>query len=158
MTDQSNDYGTAERARKSALKITSRGVSKNGNVISTGMTDTEHTMLDVLLNNDMISTNHYDVGYRLRELFYSFTKGITSDLSSIGGGGYSEIINDEEIGDASDLRETRYYNIIAGIRTPYRSIIRCICIDNSQYRIANKSLLDKCFTALEKSFKDSERK
>lgn len=152
------DYGTPERRNKSKLKTTSRGVTKNGNVISTGLTDTEHTMIDVLLNNGMISTSHYDIGYRLRELFYSFNKGITSDLSSIGGSGYSEFVNDAEIGDASDLRETRYYNIIAGIKTPYRAIIRCICIENSQYRIANKSLLDKCFTALEKSFKESERK
>ncbi len=149
------DYGTKERRGKSKMRPTVRDVSNSGNVVTTGLTDTEHCFLDKLLNEEYISDAEYSTAYRLREMYYTInpSEGVSSLEEK--GSGSNPYTMDAEIGDTADLLETRYNRIMARIQDEYRQLIRAICIEDGVETLAgtkNVNSFKFAIYLLEKAF------
>jgi hypothetical protein len=124
---------TIERKQHSQISIEPRSVNKGGMVISYGNRDLEHCLLDKLFNKGFLgsprdSQERYNMGYRLRDLWYSFNEsGINLEQMGQGRKLYT---SEGEIGVGNDALEAQYHAVMKALPQKYRPTVRAVCIDD----------------------------
>jgi hypothetical protein len=124
---------TIERTQHSQISIEARSVNKGGMVVSYGNRDLEHCLLDKLFNKGLLGSprdaqERYNIGYRLRDLWYSFNEsGI--NLEEMGQG-RKLYVSEGEIGVGKDAIEAQYHAVMKALPQKYRPTVRAVCIDD----------------------------
>lgn len=130
MTEVLHGQGaTKERKAHSSITTKPRILTKGGMVTTYGDADTEHCLLDWMLNEGVIEQDQYDAGYLLRRLYYAFNK--TGRWIDEGGKAYE---GDHET--ESDLAEKRFHSAMKSVDHTNRGLIRFVCIEAENNQIA----------------------
>lgn len=133
------DHGTPERKNHGALRMETRDQSTSGNIITTGLTVVETSMLDSLHKKGHLgargdSDSRYSAGNRLYALFCKFgDTQTTKDIGTPGRGTSGDSLTMEgDIGDSADIAETIYHAVMRHPKMEFRKqIVRVICIDGT---------------------------
>lgn len=112
---------TKERLQKSTIRTAPRLLTKGGMVLTYGQHDEEHCALDVLLAKGFIERDHFDAGYELRNIYYSFTK--TGKWIDEGSPGY-----EGDLETPGDIARQHFHDAMQSIERN-RPLIRSICVD-----------------------------
>lgn len=124
---------TFERTQHSEITVEVRTITKGGMVQSYGNRDLDHCLLDRLYRKGMLggpqdSQERYNMGIRLRDLWYSFNEsGI--NLEEMGQG-RKLYVSEGEIGVGNDALEAQYHAVMKALPQKYRSTVRAVCIDD----------------------------
>lgn len=136
---------TKERKKHSSIKVAPRVITTGGMTASYGEHDTEHCGLDYLLNKGFIEKHHYDAGYTLRAIYYTFNKtGVP--LDDMGSSkGYE---GDHET--AADKAEMRYVHAMRAVSHENKNLTRYACIEADGYITAHYEVM----TAIERGLQE----
>lgn len=137
---------TKERLQKSKIKTAPRVLTRGGLVLTYGQYDTEHCALDYMLNKGFIESYHYDAGYQLRSLYYSFHS--TGRWIMEGGKAHE---GDEET--EKDRAEMEYHEALNSIDPEDRNITRAICIEVINHIPADYIMIRQVTYGLERLLK-----
>lgn len=129
-----NEGATIQRRNHSTIKTEARTITKGGIVIGLGHRDTQHCLLDTLLESGQLgqgqaARERYDAGYRLRNIYYRWHVSAKS-LSDIGfNAPRSEFESD--LPTPQDEAEELFHAVMRTLRPIFRSPVRSICIEGT---------------------------
>lgn len=130
------DYGcTEERKAHGKVIIEPRSVTRGGIPNSYGHRVVHENFLDLLadkgyLGNGIDLRDRYEIGSKLRKLYYSFNRS-GSCFGDIGGTGknFHDYVRESEIGVGEDYLEAKYNAVMKALPKKYRTIVRYVCIE-----------------------------
>lgn len=134
---------TIERAQHSQIIIEVRTLTKGGMVESYGNRDLDHCLLDHLCRTNRLgspqdSAERYHVGYRLRDLWFSFNEsGVNLEQM---GQGRKMFTSEGEVGVGNDALEAEYHSVMRALPEKYRNPVRALCIEDRLVRDYNQCL------------------
>ena len=124
---------TEQRKQHSKVVIEPREVTRGGIPKSYGQRVVYENYLDYLADKGYLGSgvdqrDRYNVGIKLRNLYYSFNRQDNS-FKQGGGGSFVDYVNEGDIGVGDDFLEAKYNAIMKATPIKYRPTVRFICVE-----------------------------